>query len=145
MEFPTIDKFAKEVAEKALDEITYEGKTVREWVEIIVKQQPCEDCLSRESIINKIHALQDELTSNDDSKWNRNKLAFKYMAYVNGIILNEPSVYPERPKGKWTLHSDYPDMLICEKCKAQFDMWHWEIKQMHFCPNCGSHNGGEEE
>jgi hypothetical protein len=51
MEFPTIDEFAKNVAEKALDEILYEGKTVREWVEIIVKQQPCEDCIRREDAI----------------------------------------------------------------------------------------------
>lgn len=43
MEFPTIDEFAKEVAEKSLDEITYEGKTIREWAEIIVKQQPIEN------------------------------------------------------------------------------------------------------
>ena len=46
MEFPTIDEIAKEVAEKAFDEFTYEGKTIREWVEIIAKQQPCEDAPS---------------------------------------------------------------------------------------------------
>ena len=49
MEF-SLDKIAKEVAEKALNEITYEGKTLREWVEIIVKQQTCEDCISREAV-----------------------------------------------------------------------------------------------
>ena len=38
-----VNKLAKEVAEKALDEITYEGKTIREWAEILVKQQPSED------------------------------------------------------------------------------------------------------
>lgn len=41
----TIDKLAKEVAEKALDEIIYEGKTIREWADIIANQQPCEDCI----------------------------------------------------------------------------------------------------
>lgn len=35
-----VNKLAKEVAEKALDEITYEGKTIREWAEILVKQRP---------------------------------------------------------------------------------------------------------
>lgn len=40
-----LNKFAKEVAEKALDEITYEGKTLREWAEIIFKQQPSENVL----------------------------------------------------------------------------------------------------
>ena len=51
----------------------------------------------------------------------------------------------KRPKGKWIMNSDYPDRLICDKCNAKFDVWHWESKQMHYCPNCGSHNGGEED
>lgn len=54
MEFPTIDEFAKNVAEKALDEFIYEGKTIREWVEIIDKQQPCEDAISREAVIRLV-------------------------------------------------------------------------------------------
>lgn len=54
MEFPTIDEFAKEVAEKALDEFIYEGKTIREWVEIIIKQQPCEDAISRAAVIRLV-------------------------------------------------------------------------------------------
>lgn len=33
-----LDKMADRVAEKALDEFTYNGKTIREWVEIIVAQ-----------------------------------------------------------------------------------------------------------
>ena len=37
-EFPTYEEMAKEVAEKALDEFTYEDKTLREWIEIIVAQ-----------------------------------------------------------------------------------------------------------
>ena len=36
MKFPTMDEFAKNVAEKALDEYEYNGKTLREWVEIIL-------------------------------------------------------------------------------------------------------------
>ena len=35
MEFPTIEEFAKDVAEKALDEYEYNGKTIRQWIEII--------------------------------------------------------------------------------------------------------------
>lgn len=36
MKFPTYEEMAKNVAEKALDEIEYEGKTLREWVKIIL-------------------------------------------------------------------------------------------------------------
>lgn len=35
MKFPTIEEMAKEVAEKALDEYVYEGKTIRQWGEIL--------------------------------------------------------------------------------------------------------------
>lgn len=36
---PTYEEMGKKVAEEALDEI-YGGKTIREWIEILVKQQP---------------------------------------------------------------------------------------------------------
>lgn len=32
-----MDKMAKEVAEKALDDYVYQGKTIREWIAIIAK------------------------------------------------------------------------------------------------------------
>lgn len=55
-----------------------------------------------------------------------------------------PSAEPEWEKGKWLMHSDFPDRLICSECGAQFDVWHWESKQMHFCPNCGKGMRGIE-
>lgn len=33
--FPTYEKMAKDVAEKALDEYIYKGKTLREWIDIL--------------------------------------------------------------------------------------------------------------
>ena len=36
MKFPTIKEMAEEVAEKALDEFEYKGKTLRQWIEIIL-------------------------------------------------------------------------------------------------------------
>ena len=55
------------------------------------------------------------------------------------IIANIPAT-AVRPvvRGHWTMRSDYLDRLICSKCGSQFDAWHWEAKQMHFCPNCGA-------
>ena len=35
MKFPKISEMAKEVAEKAFDEYEYQGKTIRQWVEIL--------------------------------------------------------------------------------------------------------------
>lgn len=35
MKFPTTEEFVKSIAEKAFDEYEYEGKTLRQWVEIL--------------------------------------------------------------------------------------------------------------
>ena len=37
--FPTYKEMAKEVAEKALDEYIYKGKTLREWINILARTQ----------------------------------------------------------------------------------------------------------
>ena len=34
--FPTMDEFAKDVAEKAIDEWKYQGRTIREWIQMIL-------------------------------------------------------------------------------------------------------------
>lgn len=44
----------------------------------------------------------------------------------------------QHKKGHWAMNSNFPDRLICSECSSQFDVWHWESKQMHFCPNCGA-------
>lgn len=35
MKYPTISEMAKDVAEKALDEYIYEGKTIRQWAKVL--------------------------------------------------------------------------------------------------------------
>lgn len=48
MKFPTMDEFAKSVAEKALDEFEYKGKTLRQWIDAIYAASEsfewCTDC-----------------------------------------------------------------------------------------------------
>ena len=39
MKFPTYEEMGKEIAEKALDEYLYKGKTLREWIEIIIAEE----------------------------------------------------------------------------------------------------------
>lgn len=47
--FPTIEEFVKQSVDLALDEFEYEGKTIREWTELILngnlkKVVRCKDC-----------------------------------------------------------------------------------------------------
>ena len=111
--------------EEPMSETVYK----REAVEMAIKaleQQPCEDCVSREEALLALTGM--------DLPTDRDKL----IALFTERIQHLPPVTPQRPKGKWIMNSDYPDRLICDKCNAQFDVWHWESKQMHYCPNCGA-------
>lgn len=49
-EFPTYEEMAKNIAEKALDEFLYDGKSIREWMQIIAS----EDCISRKAVLKTL-------------------------------------------------------------------------------------------
>lgn len=143
MEFPTIDEFAKEVAEKALDEFIYEGKTIREWVEIIIKQQPCEDTISRQAAI--------------DETWKEPSYTDPYnvLTEVRERIQSLPSAQPERKKGKWVevaVTDGYDkdgiktwiSVMQCDQCGFIVNAVEGHMAQYNYCPNCGADIRGEE-
>ena len=98
----------------------------------LAEAQPTEgDLISRKDVI----------TALIDADWIKTTAQ---QAVIAEVLNKIPSVKPK--KGKWIMNSDYPDRLICDKCNAQFDMWHWESKQMHYCPRCGADmSGGGED
>lgn len=55
---PTYEEIAKKVAEKALDEFLYEGKSIREWIKIIAS----EDAISRKAVMIELNEAQIEGT-----------------------------------------------------------------------------------
>lgn len=57
--FPTIEEMAQNVAEKAIDEYAYKGRTIRQWIEIIYNAEHGTnlaevgtDCISRQAAID---------------------------------------------------------------------------------------------
>jgi len=54
-EFPTYEEMAKNVAEKALDDFLYNGKSIREWMQIIAS----EDCISRQATVERLCKVAD--------------------------------------------------------------------------------------
>ena len=44
--------------------------------------------------------------------------------------------------GRWGMHSDRPDTLICSICDHAFDVWKHDVERMHYCPNCGAKMDG---
>ena len=88
-----------------------------------LKQQPCEDCISRE----KVRRL---ICKNNDKYGYSNRFH-----EFTEECLKLPSVTPTRLPGHWITNSDYPDKLICSECNSKFDMW-WMDKGSNYCPNC---------
>lgn len=63
---------------------------------------------------------------------------------ISDLINGVPPVTPQRPKGKWIgsngVNYTYPNSYtICSECKCHSDKFY------KYCPNCGSHNGGNED
>lgn len=63
--FPTYEEMAQNVAEKAIDEYEYKGKTLRQWIEIISASEHGTnlaevgtDCISREQAIDALKAIK---------------------------------------------------------------------------------------
>lgn len=56
MKFPTIEEMAKDVAEKALDEYVHEGKTLRQWVEVLKEYVDKKTTL--EMIVERLEGLK---------------------------------------------------------------------------------------
>lgn len=46
--------------------------------------------------------------------------------------------------GRWTMNSDYPDSVICNKCEWREDVM-WADKGTKYCPNCGAKMKGGAE
>lgn len=137
----TLDMIAKDVAEKALDEFIYEGKTIREWVEIIVKQQPCEDCISREKVFEQISCWV------NSGEYRYTNATYYLTRRIQGIS----SVTPQPKTGHWIRWYEQKenDRCIehiphckCSECGKEFNPHTSQF--VKFCPNCGAEMEGEE-
>ena len=103
MKFPTMDEFAQNVAEKALDEYEYKGKTLRQWIEIISASEHGTnlaslgtDCISRHAAIDGINEL---MKVHFDRKF---------------VLGKARTIMQELPPAE-------PQIIRCKDCK------HWDI------------------
>lgn len=88
MEFPTHEETAKKVAETALDSFEYQGKSIREWMKIIAEQEPCDDAISRQAVLDLIE------------HYNSDGLGSVFFGYKQGVKFADavnklPSVKPQ--------------------------------------------------
>ena len=148
MEFPTIEEFAKDVAEKALDEYEYKGKTLRQWVEIIAATdtnvgtkdgtnlaEVGTDCISRQQAID----IAKDLTITVEGYEMHNQAVMNYCA----DIMQLPPIQPKR--GRWHYSDGKPARIglsfgvVCDQCGTESEYC------TNFCGECGADMRQREE
>ena len=124
MKFPTIKEMAEEVAEKALDEFEYKGKTLRQWIDAIYAASEsfewCDGCKEYDQEQHCCHRFSKVI-----------RQAFEEMKVVHCIDCQHSEydeVYKDRYchyNGKAEVVDDYhycrdgekkDDDVTCEKC-----------------------------
>lgn len=112
--------------------------------------KPCEDCISRESLRQKLQEHHDFFVNAYGSF---KDMTFKEKARVDEIdnciamVVNAPSVTPSRPKGKWILEEvkdedgrPYDVKYYCSECQAEGPpIW------VDYCSACGAEMEIENE
>ena len=54
---------------------------------------------------------------------------------VTPIVVSQPTVQPERKKGKWI---DICGNLRCSECNIEYPDLYPDYDETNFCPNCGA-------
>lgn len=90
--FPTYEEMAKNVAEKALDDFLYNGKSIREWMQIIAS----EDCISRKVVLDLVEDMTDQF-------------GVEHRVITEGVISMLPPITPKPKMGHWINVEDKTD------------------------------------
>ena len=61
--------------------------------------------------------------------------------------LEQPTVEPERKKGKWIAVDDYFNRISgrCSACGWEAHMYEDDVVGMNYCPNCGADMRGDKD
>ena len=109
--FPTYEEMGKKVAEKALDEFLYDGKSIREWMQIIAS----EDAISRKAVLKIIDGWYEQNRDTDN------------IEDLIVLITYMDSVNPQKPKSECEHDHEilkaYSDgaSAVLDKVRAEID------------------------
>ena len=92
-----------------------------------LEKEPCDDCISRRELNNKIEML--DMRYGSDFYWE-----------TKGIIDKLPSVYPKPKTAHWETRNIFPNWLYCSECDEPYG----GNDTPRYCPSCGAKMGEKE-
>ena len=126
-----IEKVVKDAVESTLDNMIYDGKSIREWMRIIASG----DFVSREVAIK---AICKHCTPKKPERCPTAEICHSYQE-----LKNLPHVTSKKRSGKWIPFEE--DYYYCTACKylTRVEKCLGEII-FDYCPKCGAKMGGEQ-
>lgn len=135
-------KFNKEDMRELVDEKVKELMTMAgDRVTSSIKQEPCDDCISRAQAINELQKICDDCDSSDYCGCCRIDTDGTYLDGADKMLKRLPSVASTRKKGKWVCksHGFPPEpSIVCSVCGFDRDFNFRIYKKINYCPNCGA-------
>lgn len=123
-------------------ECAEDHRQLAEWLrdyKRLLEREPCEDCISRQAILDKIKEVC----------FSKEWLQFRWHNGSNGqrdflinYIVQLPPVTPQPKMGQWIGINPMVDTLMCSECGENIVSEEFESL---YCPNCGCRMKGEEE
>ena len=94
-----------------------------------LEQEPCEDCISRQAVLNEIDRYIEKVQSTgakDD-----------FISFSELVVKQLPSVTPQPKTGHWVEHGVKEGFLIEKYTCSECDYYSGN-RTTNFCPNCGA-------
>ena len=123
----TYEEMAKDLAERTLDEVLYDGRSIREWMQIIAS----DDCISRQAVQTELKNC--EVVNVRDE--NDNIVGYYNADTVDSIVRNLPPVTPQPKMGHWIKISP-AGIYECSECGQ--NVMTSDICAYKFCHGCSA-------
>jgi hypothetical protein len=97
------------------------------------KQEPCEDCVSRQAVLDDMYELCNTEETLEENPWRDNP----HIDAITDAIENLPSVTPQQKVGKWIAVENEEMKTVgyyCSECDLPMETEY----RTNFCPNCGA-------